>query len=280
MLPSKLFNLLPFEAAHLSHKLIPMRQKTSDPVNLQQMCYPHLTRESYHDSLGNDISWEKIYASLANSPFPCEQEYYMYAVCLANGTTELDFLAHQQCYCNGGFFDAVLGCNLCWAAHGSYVYPLTSPEDIQEIEEQITSTVAMLSTDICSMAFSDLPTTPVQTSTNWITTLGSDRFPNDTRVENYWTATRSITPGKITGSATGRATTRSMAGDEASETYASTSKSSASKTSATSSAAAIESAGSSSVSPTPSATGGGAGSSDVRPVGGFLAAIMGLAVFL
>lgn len=52
--------------------------------------------------------------TLANSPFPCEQQRYLIAVCAANGTTEIDFLAEQQCLCGGAFFDALAGCQACY----------------------------------------------------------------------------------------------------------------------------------------------------------------------
>jgi hypothetical protein len=62
----------------------------SHPNNqyLSQMCYPLLTNNTRIVEL--DLSPETRIASLANSPFPCEQAEYILAVCSANGTTPID----------------------------------------------------------------------------------------------------------------------------------------------------------------------------------------------
>jgi hypothetical protein len=53
-----------------------------------------------------------------DSPFPCEQQYYLVVTFPANGTTPNDFLAKQQCLCEGSLFDTRVGCFNCHIAHG------------------------------------------------------------------------------------------------------------------------------------------------------------------
>jgi hypothetical protein len=109
--------------------------------------------------------------------------------------------------CNGNYFSAVSGCNVCFFAHGEQGDP-----------EQASSRVASLSTAECS------PSPPYQGFTNLFPavnftseilseslspsmTLGDDKFPNNTAVSNYFTGTGLATRGAITGSATARLTT-------------------------------------------------------------------------
>jgi hypothetical protein len=80
------------------------------------MCYPLYSNSTRTIELG--LSIESEISSLANSPFPCEQEMYMGIACRANGTTELDFLAEQECLCGGAFWEAMEGCNDYYFAHG------------------------------------------------------------------------------------------------------------------------------------------------------------------
>jgi hypothetical protein len=170
-------------------------RELDDPVQeyIQRMCYP---------TLGDPLR------SLANSPFPCEQQLYIEEICIANGTQEVDFLAEQECFCNGSFWEVVLGCDNCYRVHGD-----------QEVftAEEASSFVASISTAECSpnpplQPFTDL--FPVINFTALIIseslapnlTLVDDRFPNNTAVSNYFTATGSLTAGAITGSATARLT--------------------------------------------------------------------------
>jgi hypothetical protein len=72
--------LLPVISAALS------RRALNDPASEYpaRMCSPFLS------NILNDP------VSLADSPFPCEQESYLGSVCIANGTAEIDFLAEQE----------------------------------------------------------------------------------------------------------------------------------------------------------------------------------------
>ncbi|KAL9107397.1 MAG: hypothetical protein Q9227_007681 [Pyrenula ochraceoflavens] len=175
----------------------------NDPVGiyLNAMCYP--TYFIYNSTYGY-FSNERNIFDLRNSPFPCEQALYIQVVCTANGTREIDFLAEQECLCNGGnFWELNNGCNDCFWAHGFRNGTL----------DQASSTVASLSAAECT------PSPPYQPYSNLLTTidrsdaaklppmtLTNDRFPNDTAVSHYWTSKGVATLGKITGSATGRLT--------------------------------------------------------------------------
>ncbi|KAH8663634.1 hypothetical protein BGZ60DRAFT_71969 [Tricladium varicosporioides] len=99
------------------------RRATKDPVAtyLRRVCSPLLS----NTTRSVEISLKDRLASLVNSPFPCEQQLYIEAACTANDTTEVDFLAEQQCLCGGSYWIAVEACNSCFAAHG---YQNKSPE--------------------------------------------------------------------------------------------------------------------------------------------------------
>jgi len=252
---------------------------------LSKMCYPLMSNLTRLEGLDPSVGF---YPSLANSPFPCEQENYIDWICAANGTTEIDFLAEQQCYCNGAFFDAVMGCNFCMIAHGRW-----SDRPAAEVSSTVISNVAEFSSSQCRSTMglftgSDYSGGGKPTPKP----LGVDKFPNDTAVSNYFTPTRSFTLGEITGSATARATTRYY--DEIEETHilkSSTSKTNpASSTTptgvgsgddgSTSSTASAGGGSITSLSSSRSATGNVAGKSEVQIAGGMLVAVLGIAAFL
>ena len=168
---------------------------------LGRLCLPLFHNQTRIDEL--NLSLAELIPSLAYSPFPCEQQLYIQTVCTANGTTEIDFLAEQECLCNGSYFEAALACDDCYDVHGYTDY--TPAEQ--------SSSVTSLSIAECS------PSPPYQPFSNLLPpaniasleasppiTLGTDLFPNNTAVNNYFTVTASMTPGQITGSATGRLT--------------------------------------------------------------------------
>jgi hypothetical protein len=169
----------------------------NDPVTryLSRMCYPLQSNATRQNIL--HLTPSEVIPSLANSPFPCEQILYIQAICTANGTTELDFLAEQECLCNGAFWEAAAGCNDCVFAHGWQ----------GETPAEASSALTSLSIAECE------PSPPFQPFSNLVTsinitsylisestapplTLGDDRFPNNTAVSNYFTPTRSITAGE------------------------------------------------------------------------------------
>lgn len=166
-------------------------------VYLLHMCFPLVSNGTHR------------VMALANSPFPCElMNYFLYA-CSANGTSAIDFVAEQQCLCNGGaFWDLMEGCNDCFLSHG----------DNRNSSSAWAEHVSSVKAAECSVAtpcqpFSMLlpPMPEMGATTRWVDpypnrTLGNDRFPNDTAASNYFTPTRSLTLGEITGSATARVT--------------------------------------------------------------------------
>jgi hypothetical protein len=183
------------------------RRVLKDPVGryLNSVCLPNLSNLTRRAELR--LSQIELFASLGTSPFPCEQVQYILLACCANGTNEIDFLAEQQCLCNGAFFEVLAGCNQCFLAHGW--------QPIDRSPEQLASRVSSLSIAECA------PTPPFQPFANiYITTqlnitsiqlappitLGTDHFPNITDISNYYTATQTNLLGEITGSATARRT--------------------------------------------------------------------------
>lgn len=169
---------------------------------LSEICYPLLSNSSrdveLHLTLNNKIS------SLANSPFPCEQADYIREVCTANGTTPIDFLAEQECLCTSSYWEILKGCDDCFIAHG----------DLDFTSDDSASKISSLSSAECLAAtppiqpYSNL-FAPVNISTVFTEadiSIGTDRFPNNTAVSNYYTQTGEVTPGAITGSATARLT--------------------------------------------------------------------------
>lgn len=168
---------------------------------IQRMCMPHI----YHNP--RTYFLVENYSDLRDSIFPCEQQSYIGWICMANGTSELDLLAEQQCLCDGDFFEAAINCMKCQYAHGD---PRNGVSDAA-----LTASYASLSSAEC------VPTPPFQpyidmmpTPTTWppitseLVTLVPDKFPNDTAVSNYLSTVKTATPGRITGSATSRHTRR------------------------------------------------------------------------
>ena len=191
---------------HLFHffltALLPamVRPAVNDPaaIYLRQMCSPLISNFTRGQSAPNDLA-----SAIANSPYPCEMALYMRGLCIANGTSPIDFLAEQQCLCNGDFFEATLVCDSCMFLHG----------DTRQSPEVASSYVSSLSMAECS------PNPPYQPFTNLLPqldatsirnspslTLGVDKFPNNTEISNYYTSTKPWTVGEITGSATARLT--------------------------------------------------------------------------
>lgn len=186
--------LLSLAAAEVS----PRGDNDDATVYLQQMCSPVF--DNLYDSDNPNTN-----TSLEDSPFPCDQMVYILVACSANGTSEIDFLAEQQCFCKGSYWEASKACSACRFAHGSQ----------DDSPEEADSPRSSLQTAECS------PTPPFQPFSNLMPTLNrtaarltplpkltltNDKFPSDTAVSNYYTKPVSFTPGSITGSATARLT--------------------------------------------------------------------------
>ncbi|KAK6595644.1 hypothetical protein H4I96_09963 [Botrytis cinerea] len=164
---------------------------------LYEMCFPNLSNVSLVRS-----SAGKRLEIMANSPFPCERSNYIIYACLANGTSPIDFLAEQECICPSSLWELEAACTDCYLAHG---YQNTTREESDAA--------------ISSLSQAECTATPVQPFTNFFSSLnptealttpdavlGTDKFPNQTAVSNYYTGNTVWTTGSITGSATARLT--------------------------------------------------------------------------
>ncbi|KAH7305139.1 hypothetical protein BKA65DRAFT_520951 [Rhexocercosporidium sp. MPI-PUGE-AT-0058] len=197
------------------------RRALDDPslAYLASMCVPN-----YFEAYNNmDISFDDFIPSLHDSPLPCEQETYIMYTCLANDTTEIDFLAEQQCVCGSNFRSAYEGCNECYQVHG-----------YSEGIEEAVSIISSIWSAECSARptkafteywFSTAPGAYESQQLSPTTTLGNDKFPNNTAVSNYWTGLPSASLGSITGSATARATEYVYPDEETTSTSSATSSS-------------------------------------------------------
>ncbi|TVY78504.1 hypothetical protein LSUE1_G005939 [Lachnellula suecica] len=187
--------LLSLTSARLASRAV------NDPADehLLKMCRPIYWQHFQAGSSPNGLI-----PSLRNSPFPCDQQLFIENGCIANGTTEIDFLAEQECLCNGSFFEVSAACDACYFVHG---YQQVTPEEA-------SSSLSSIKTAECSPnppfqpytnLFPAVNITSAPLSPSW--TLGVDKFPNNTAISNYFTPTASATPGAITGIATARLTT-------------------------------------------------------------------------
>lgn len=278
------FNIIAaFAFGHMSvstASLIP--RAIADPVAiyLDKMCYPVHFNFSGVLELGITINHQP--SSLYDSPFPCERALYILDLCTANGTAEVDFLAEQQCLCGSSYWELSEGCSACYNAHGYTPVP----------PAVASSSLSSLSTAECSQTppyqpYSNL-VTPVgfdfesYASSLWerpfLTLNGTDKFPNDTAVSNYFTPTGSVSVGSITGSATARvASSINHSGIRFTPTSTPAS-STTGGTSASSTSVASSSSSSSRSSTTASAN--MAAGMEVKFVGGLLAVGLGVAVML
>jgi hypothetical protein len=260
----------------LSSAMLLNKRVVNDPVNayLSRMCLPLYSNITRVIEL--QLTPLERVSSLAFSPFPCEQEMYLQQVCTANGTTEADFLAEQQCLCGSDFFEVTHGCSACYFNHG-YV-DTVSPE-------QVSSQIESLQMAECSSSPPYQPYTNLFPTVNITSlslspslTLGNDRFPNMTAVSNYFTATRSATPGSITGSATGRLTSwTNYSGIRYTPTSTPSQHAITNSTPTSTVSGASKSSSSSSAASSSAVSNSGSGGM-VQVAGGFLAAGLGILV--
>ncbi|KAM3073664.1 hypothetical protein ACMFMG_004451 [Clarireedia jacksonii] len=181
------------------------QSSTPNTDYISKMCYPLYTNNTrFHDL---DLTFEERIPSLANSPFPCEQKFYISQVCSANGTTPIDFLAEQECLCPSSYWVALSACDDCYLAHGY----LNQTKDEMSAEISSLSSAECLATSPPIQPFLNLWYTSVDISSLRNppdVAIGTDKFPNQTAVSNYFTSTGTNlwTTGAITGSATARLT--------------------------------------------------------------------------
>ncbi|KAF1344551.1 hypothetical protein BDV97DRAFT_361936 [Delphinella strobiligena] len=166
------------------------RQETSEESYIASVCTPNTT-----------------------SPIPpCQEIINIEEQCQPNGTTTVDFVAHQECMCGGSFFSEWNGCQNCQYVHGA------RSEAVLEAFESIISTVSNLlctGTPTASFAaiFSSVSEGAPQAISGAATTL-SDQYPSDAAVSLYYTAIGSQGAGVITGTAADATATASTSGSE------------------------------------------------------------------
>ncbi|KAK6595453.1 hypothetical protein H4I96_09772 [Botrytis cinerea] len=200
---------------------------------------------------------------------PCIEVITIQSACTPNGTTPLDYLAHAQCMCNGGFFGNWLGCLNCDYVHGG-----RSPAVVSAFNTIITSASNQLCTGTPTASFAAIFNSlggggDVAEGT---ATQLTDLYPSETAVSLYYTASGNQGVGAITGSATGATKTGST-----SASVTATGSSSASGVSATATKTSAGSAGT-----TTSGTGTGTGSTSGSTGGaaptGVMRRFLGMAV--
>ncbi|EPE36565.1 hypothetical protein GLAREA_08728 [Glarea lozoyensis ATCC 20868] len=231
---------------------------------IETMCFPYFSNASWWGE--GESTWERR-KNLAASPFPCEQGDYISRACVANGTTEIDFLAEQQCLCNGAYFEVVMGCNQCLLSHG-WERPGRSAEVLAENLSWFSSAECS-ATPILRPYRSIVNTDTTYTSFPPLKTLLNDRFPNDTAVSNYFTPTTTNLLGEITGSATARVTT-----------HVKTTRSKDSTTALTTSSVLLNSQSNATSVVSTASSGNAGGKSEARVTAGVLAAALGIVALL
>ena len=230
-------------ASDLIDTLLVARQDNSAETYINEVCFPNTT----------------------NPVPPCQAIVNIESACQPNGTAAIDYEAHQQCMCNGGYFSNWKGCLNCQYVHG------TRSEAVAEAFDNILSSA---SSQFCGTAtptakfadyFSAVSDSAPQTATGAATTT-SDQFPSQSAVSLYYTASGPQGPGAITGSATGATATGSTAAASRSTSLAAGAASSVSTGSASGSmttshrSSSSSGSGSSSSSASKSSTGSATGS--------------------
>ncbi|KAG4028131.1 hypothetical protein MFRU_024g01010 [Monilinia fructicola] len=197
---------------------------------------------------------------------PCIEVITIQTACNPNGTTPLDYLAHAQCMCNGGFFSNWLGCLNCDYVHGG-----RSPAEVSAFNTIITSASNQLCTGTPTAGFAaifnSLGGGDVAPGT---ATRLTDLYPSETAVSLYYTASGKQGIGAITGSATGATKTGDVSGSTGvtGVTAAATGSGSASGSGALVTATATSAGSADAGTTTATATGGGKSGSTSSSTGG------------
>lgn len=157
---------------------------------INDMCNP-LLKTDYESN-------NTLLADLGNSSLPCEQSYYLGLICMSYGIDPSGFLAEQHCLCNGNFFEVGIGCYDCQVAHGVIAKPSDRANYIGAVSSRRKAECSVVPTQGYTNLFPPFNYTSYDLRSD--VTLSSDNFPNDTRVENYWTGAATAILGKITGS--------------------------------------------------------------------------------
>ena len=151
---------------------------------------------------------------------PCVQIENIEIMCTPNGTEPLYIEAHAQCMCHGSYFPEWTACRRCLYMHGqlserdlSYYYSIASSASnalCGFLDHPATGTPsgtagAAAAGGKPTAMFRDLFTSAeiaISSPTTGAADL-TDIAKGNTDVSLYWTASGSVGPGPITGSATG-----------------------------------------------------------------------------
>ena len=150
--------------------------------------------ESYIDSVCKP--------NTTDSAAPCQAIIDIESTCQAplssSSPSASDYLSHQSCMCDGGFFPNWAGCLNCQYVHGA----------VSEAEaEAFSSIISSASVSLCTgtptagfaQIFSSASNTAVQ-AVQGAATSTTDLFPSDTAISLYYTASGSQGAGPVSGS--------------------------------------------------------------------------------
>ncbi|KND89586.1 hypothetical protein TOPH_05664 [Tolypocladium ophioglossoides CBS 100239] len=132
---------------------------------------------------------------------PCVEISNIELACRPNGTESIDYEAHAECMCNGSYFPNWRACQSCLLIHG-----LRSERDNVYWDRVLSVASNALCTGMATAEFwsifasaqSNTKDAPFATSGD---TKSSDRFPGQTDVGLYYTASGTQGPGAVTGAA-------------------------------------------------------------------------------
>lgn len=193
---------------------------------------------------------------------PCQAIIDIESACQPNGTDSIDYIAHAECMCNGGFFSNWLGCLDCYYVHGN-----RSSGNVAAFNTILASASSALCTGTPTASFADIFANISNSNgpQDGSATSLKDQFPSQTAVSLYYTASGAQGVGAISGSAT-LATKTGVANTEPAPTT-SGSKSGGSTTGS--------SGGSSSVTKAATSSTSSGGTAATQIVGGLLAVVAG-----
>ncbi|KYG41234.1 hypothetical protein M433DRAFT_8117 [Acidomyces richmondensis BFW] len=209
--------------------------------------------------------------NITNPVPPCTQIISIQEECQPNGTEPLDYIASQECMCNGGFFSNWIGCLNCQYVHGARSLAVSSA-----FQNIISSASNALCTGTPTAGFAAIFSSISDSAPQVVSgaaTMTSDQFPSQSAVSLYYTASGPQGAGAITGSATLATATSSASNMTTSVGASSVSGVSSSAAAAVSSSAPSASAASSSAATSSSSSAASTGLANKFGIAGQIAAL-------
>lgn len=129
---------------------------------------------------------------------PCISIVSIETQCQPNGTTPLDYLAHQECMCSppSTYFTDWLACRNCIFVHGGLTQ-LEVNKNAAIISVASSSLCTGTPTAVFQSIFASVKMAGASVTSG--STVSSDQFPSQTAVSLYYTAAGKQGPGAITG---------------------------------------------------------------------------------